>query len=344
MVSIKDVARLAGVSPTTVSRVINGTGAASPQTTERVLQAVKTLGYQPNLLARSLRVQRSKLLGFLVIDIESPVFARFAKHVEETATKKGYNLILCNVGENPKREKEYLEILIQRQVEGIIFSRVSDESLLYKTPQLSRIPYVVLDRNLEKEEAPTVKLDNHRAGALAAEHLIALGHRYLACITGPLTIKICRERLEGFLETAKKKGIPEANLLVIEGNFKIDGGKAGVEHILTHPHPPTAIFCMNDLMALGALSTIRERGFSVPEDFSVVGLDNTILSEYSFPPLTTVAQPFDQMARETIQLLMKLIQGKKIRKREILLPPKLLIRASTAPPKDYGPPLTEGGP
>lgn len=333
MISIKDVARLAGVSPTTVSRVINGTGATSPRTTQRVLEAIEALGYQPNLLARSLRVQRSKLLGFLVIDIESPVFARLAKHIEDTATRKGYNLILCNVGENPKKEKEYLEVFIQRQVEGIIFSRVSDESLLYKTPQLSRIPYVVLDRNLEREEAPTVKLDNYQAGALAAEHLFSLGHQYIACITGPLKIKICRERLEGFTETAQKKGVPAENLFVVEGNFKIDGGKMGMEKILALPHPPTAIFCMNDLMALGAISAIREGGFSIPEDFSVIGLDNTILSEYSYPPLTTVAQPFDQMAKEAINLLLKLIEGKKVRKKEILLPPQLLVRASTAPPQ-----------
>ncbi|MCX7668371.1 MAG: substrate-binding domain-containing protein, partial [Atribacterota bacterium] len=262
-----------------------------------------------------------------------PVFARLAKHIEEAATRRGYNLILCNVGENPKKEKEYLEVLIQRQVEGIIFSRVSDESLLYKTPQLSRIPYVVLDRNLEKEEAPTVKLDNYQAGALAAEHLYSLGHRLMACLTGPLKIKICRERLEGFTETAQKKGIPRENLLIVEGNFKIDGGKTGMEIILTLPHPPTAIFCMNDLMALGAISAIREHGFSIPEDFSVIGLDNTILSEYSYPPLTTVAQPFDRMAREALNLLIKLIEGKKIRKKEILLSPELLLRSSTAPPK-----------
>ncbi|MGC8778430.1 MAG: LacI family DNA-binding transcriptional regulator [Candidatus Caldatribacteriaceae bacterium] len=333
MVSIKDVARLAGVSPTTVSRVINGTGTQRPETVERVLKAIEKLNYQPNLLARSLRVQKSKLLGFLAIDIDSPVFARLAKHIEEVAARKGYNLILCNVGENPKKEKEYLEILIQRQVEGIIFSRVSDESLLYRTPQLSKIPYVVLDRNLEKEEAPTVKLDNYQAGALAAEHLLSLGHRRMACLTGPLTIKICRERLAGFTETLKKQGIPEEAILIVEGNFKIDGGKKGMEKILHHPELPTAIFCMNDMMALGTMRAIREHGFSVPEDFSVVGLDNSILSEFSYPPLTTIAQPFDQMAREAINLLIKLMAGKKIRKKEILLPPKLLVRASTASPQ-----------
>jgi len=332
LVSIKDVARLAGVSPTTVSRVINGTGKTSANTARKVLQAIEKLNYQPNLLARSLRSQRSRLLGFLVIDIESPVFARLAKYIEEAATRKGYNLILCNVGENPKKEREYLEILIQRQVEGILFSRVSDESLLYRTPQLEKIPYVVLDRSLEKEEAPTVKLDNYQAGVLAAEHLFSLGHRQFACITGPLTIKICRERLEGFVETLQRKGIPQEDIFVAQGNFKIDGGRSGMENILFLPQPPTAIFCMNDMMALGAMWTIRERGFSVPENFSIVGLDNSILSEYSFPPLTTVAQPFDLMASRAMELLVKLIEGKKVRKKEILLPPKLMVRSSTAPP------------
>ncbi|MGQ9748052.1 MAG: LacI family DNA-binding transcriptional regulator [Candidatus Caldatribacteriaceae bacterium] len=333
MVSIKDVARLAGVSATTVSRVINQTGKTSSKTTKRVIQAIEKLHYQPNLLARSLRSQKSKLLAFLVLDIESPVFARLAKYIEESASKKGYNLILCNIGENPKKEKEYLEILVQRQVEGIIFSRVSDESLLFKTPQLDKIPYVVLDRNLEKEEAPTVKLDNHRAGLLAAEHLFDLGHRRFACLSGPLKIKICRERLEGFIETLKIKGVSFQDVHIIEENFKIEGGKKGMNIILSLPNPPTAIFCMNDLMALGAVNAIHERHFSVPEDFSVVGLDNNLLSEYSYPPLTTVAQPFDQMAKEAINLLVKLIEGRKIRKREIILPPKLVVRSSTAPPK-----------
>ena len=139
MPSIKEVARLAGVSITTVSRVINNKGSVKKETAEKVWEAVHLLNYQPNLLARSLRSQQSRLLGLLVPDIESPVFARLAKHLEEIASKKGYSLIFCNTNDDPEKEKSYLEILIRRQVEGIIFSRVSDESLLFKTPQLSKI-------------------------------------------------------------------------------------------------------------------------------------------------------------------------------------------------------------
>lgn len=334
MVSIKDVAKLAGVSVSTVSRVINKRGKTSKETEEKVWRAIEILQYRPNLLARSLRSQKTKLLGLLVPDIDSPFFARLAKYIEEAAYQKGYNLILCNVGEDPKREKDYLEVLVQRQVEGIIFPRVSDESLLVRIPYLSKIPYVILDRTLEKEEAPTVKLDNVAAGMLAATHLLELGHRKFACITGPQKISVSRERLEGFLTTLTQAGISAENIFVVEGDFKIDGGRKGMERILDHFSPPFALFCMNDMMAFGAIQMARERGWRVPEDISVVGLDNNPLCEVFSPPLTTVAQPFDQIAKAGITLLCKLIEGKKVRKKSITVSPYLVTRQSTAPPRE----------
>ncbi|MEN3202123.1 MAG: LacI family DNA-binding transcriptional regulator [Atribacterota bacterium] len=334
MVSIKDVAKLAGVSVSTVSRVINKRGKTSKETEEKVWRAIEILQYRPNLLARSLRSQKTKLLGLLVPDIDSPFFARLAKYIEEAAYQKGYNLILCNVGEDPKREKDYLEVLVQRQVEGIIFPRVSDESLLVRIPYLSKIPYVILDRTLEKEEAPTVKLDNIAAGMLAATHLLKLGHRKFACITGPQKISVSRERLEGFLTTLIQAGISVENIFVVEGDFKIDGGRKGMERILDHLSPPFALFCMNDMMAFGAIQVARERGWQVPRDISVVGLDNNPLCEVFSPPLTTVAQPFDQIAKAGITLLCKLIEGKKVRKKSITVLPYLVTRQSTAPPRE----------
>ncbi len=333
MVSIKDVARLAGVSASTVSRVLNKKGRTSRETEEKVWKAVEVLQYRPNLLARGLRSQRTKLLGLLVPDIDSPFFARLAKYIEEVAYRKGYNLILCNVGEDPRKERSYLEVLMQRQVEGIIFPRVSDESLLFRIPHLSKIPYVVLDRTLEKEEAPTVKLDNLAAGKLAATHLLELGHKKFACITGPQKISVSRERLEGFLERLAQAGISAENIYIVEGDFKIDGGRKAMERILAHFSPPFALFCMNDMMAFGAIQIAREKGWRVPEDISVVGLDNNPLCEVFSPPLTTVAQPFDQIARLGITLLCKLIEGKRVRKKSLTVPPHLVVRQSTAPPQ-----------
>lgn len=335
MSSIKEVARLAGVSIATVSRVINNRGSVKKETAEKVWEAVRLLNYQPNLLAQSLRSQQSKLLGLIVPDIESPVFARLAKYLEEMASKKGYSLIFCNTNDDPEKEKNYLAILIRRRVEGIIFSRVSDESLLFKTPQLSKIPYVVLDRTLEKEEAPTIKLDNYTAGVLAASHFLNLGHKKFACLAGPLKIKICRERFYGFFDTLEEKGINLRENFIEEGNFKIEEGKEAMNKILSLSpfEQPTAVFSMNDLMAIGAMQAIKERGLSIPGDISVIGLDNIPLCDVVSPPLTTIAQPFDEMAKEGINLLLKLVEGKKIRKTTILIKPKLVIRNSTAPPK-----------
>jgi len=331
--SIKEVARLAGVSITTVSRVINNKEPVKKETAEKVWEAVHLLNYQPNLLARSLRNQQSKLLGLLVPDIENPIFARLAKHLEEAASKKGYSLIFCNTNDDPEKERNYLEILVQRQVEGIVFSRVSDERLFFKTPQLSRIPYIVLDRTLEIEEAPTIKLDNYAAGVLAASHLLNLGHKKFACLAGPLKIKICRERFYGFLDTLEKSGIGLREELIEEGDFKIEEGKKAMNRILNSSplEQPTAVFSMNDLMAIGAIQAIKGRGLSVPGDVSVIGLDNIPLCDVVSPPLTTIAQPFDEMAKEGISLLLKLIEGKKIRKTTIVLQPELVIRNSTAP-------------
>lgn len=333
MASIRDVAKLAGVSITTVSRVINKRGRISKETEEKVWRAIEALQYQPNLLARGLRSQKTKLLGLLVPDIDSPFFARLAKYIEEAAYRKGYNLILCNVGENPKKEKHYLEVLIQRQVEGIIFPRVSDESLFVRTPQLSKIPYVVLDRTLEREEAPTVKLNNRMAGSLAASHLVELGHRKFACISGPRNINVCRERLEGFLEHLQREGIHPEDVIVAEADFKIEGGRKAMEKILSLLSPPFALFSMNDMMAFGAIQVAREKEVQIPRDVSVIGLDNNPLGEVFSPPLTTVAQPFDRIAREGIALLCKLIEGKKVRKKSIEVPPYLVVRQSTAPPQ-----------
>jgi len=331
--SIKEVARLAGVSITTVSRVINNKEPVKKETAEKVWEAVHLLNYQPNLLARSLRNQQSKLLGLLVPDIENPIFARLAKHLEEAASKKGYSLIFCNTNDDPEKERNYLEILVQRQVEGIVFSRVSDERLFFKTPQLSRIPYIVLDRTLEIEEAPTIKLDNYAAGVLAASHLLNLGHKKFACLAGPLKIKICRERFYGFLDTLEKSGIGLREEFIEEGDFKIEEGKKAMNRILNSSplEQPTAVFSMNDLMAIGAIQAIKGRGLSVPGDVSVIGLDNIPLCDVVSPPLTTIAQPFDEMAKEGISLLLKLIEGKKIRKTTIVLQPELVIRNSTAP-------------
>ncbi|HSV31314.1 MAG TPA: LacI family DNA-binding transcriptional regulator [Atribacteraceae bacterium] len=334
MTSIKDVAHLAKVSPTTVSRVINKSNSVTPLIRERVWKAVEQLNYKPNLLARSLRSQKSKLIGFLVPNIENPIFSRLAKYVEESASRRGYNVILCNTGDDPEREKVYLDILFQHQVEGIIFSRVSDESSLFKSIHLESVPYVVLDRALDSELSPTVKLDNFKAGYLAARHLVELGHQRIACISGPQKIKLCRERLAGYQHALLEAKILFPETFMVEGDFKIEGGYTQGLSLLSKPFSdrPSAILCMNDLTAFGVMQAAREKGVTIPGHLSLTGIDDSPMSKIVYPPLTTVAQPFDRIAREGVEMMIKQIKGVKLRKKLIVIEPQLIIRSSTAPP------------
>ncbi|BER92329.1 LacI family DNA-binding transcriptional regulator [Atrimonas thermophila] len=334
MPSIKDVAKLAGVSIATVSRVINNSGKVSPERRSRVIEAIEKLNYQPNLLARGLRQQKTRLVGCLVPDVENLVFARLAKYLEEFLSAHGYSVILCNTNNDKNKEKNYLSVLIQRKVDGIIFSRVSDESILFMSSYFKQVPYVVLDRTLEIEFAPTVKLDNFLGGFLAAQHLVEMGHRHLACITGPLKIRLCRERLEGFREGLKVAGIDLHSEYIFESDFKINGGKeAALKMLATGGGLPTAVFAHNDMMAFGAMQAFRDKGLDIPKDISVVGFDNIPICEVVSPPLTTVAQPFEEMARLGVELLDSLIKGEEVTQKIMLVKPYLVIRASTAPPR-----------
>ncbi|MCD6156184.1 MAG: LacI family DNA-binding transcriptional regulator [Candidatus Atribacteria bacterium] len=333
MPSIKDVAKLAGVSIATVSRVINNSGKVSSEKRSRVIEAIEKLNYQPNLLARGLRQQKTRLVGCLVPDVENLVFAGLAKYIEEFLSACGYNVILCNTNNDKNKEKNYLSILIQRKVDGIIFSRVSDESILFMSSHLKRVPYVVLDRTLEIEFAPTVKLDNFLGGLLAAQHLVEMGHRRFACITGPLKIKLCRERLEGFREGLRMAGIDLREEYIFESNFKIDGGKEAALKMLAAGDLPTAIFAHNDMMAFGAIQVFRDKELSIPEDVSVVGFDNLPICELVSPPLTTVAQPFEKMAYLGVKLLDSLIKNEEVIQKTLVVKPYLVTRASTSPPR-----------
>ncbi|HHF09317.1 MAG TPA: LacI family transcriptional regulator [Candidatus Atribacteria bacterium] len=333
MPSIKDVAKLAGVSIATVSRVINNSGRVSPEKRSRVMEAIEKLNYQPNLLARGLRQQKTRLVGCLVPDVENLVFARLAKYLEKFLSLCGYSVILCNTNNDKNKERDYLFVLVQRKVDGIIFSRVSDESILFMSSYLKRIPYVVLDRTLETEFAPTVKLDNFLGGFLAAQHLVEMGHRRLACITGPLKIGLCRERLEGFREGLRRAGIDLHNEYIFESNFRIDGGREAALKMLSASSLPTAVFTHNDMMAFGVIQVFRSKGLNIPGDISVVGFDNVPMCEVISPPLTTVAQPFEEIARLGVEMLDSLIKGKEIDKRTVVVKPYFVARSSTARPR-----------
>lgn len=344
MTSIKDVAKLAGVSVMTASRAINRHSSVSVDARNKVLKAAKTLDYRPNLTARSLRVSRSQLIGLLLPDIENPVFASLAKHVEEAANRLGYNVILGNTWEDHRREAQYIELMLSRRIDGIILSPVSPDN----HRQLCQIsaPVVQLDRFFHKEnedQPPFVGVDNREVGRMAARHLAGLGHRHFACIPGPLHIGVFAERLEGFREELSNAGHQLAAVIGAGEVGQIGYGAKFFEELLRIcPLRPLALFCANDLTALGAIQAANRLGFAIPGDVSVIGVDDIPAGNLTHPTLTSIRQPVKEIADAGVELLVDMLTRREKRdKREakrpeakpknIILMPRLVVRESTGP-------------
>lgn len=330
MAGMKDVAKLAGVSISTVSRVINGTIPVDDATKKRVQDAINKVNFKPNLLARGLRSKSGHMIGLAVPEILHETFVYFIKYTEELAAEMGFNIVVGNTHGNPDIEERFIDSLIQRHIDGIIFSRVSDNSRVLHILDKTDIPIVVLDRALDVEDVPTVVLDNFRAGELAAEHLISLNHGQLCCISGPLDIALSRERLSGFKSVLKRRGVILKDECIVEGDFGYDSGMRTMEEILSRKVNCTAIWAQSDLMAIGAMNVLHRAHKSVPGDISIMGMDNINLAEMKFPTLTTISQPFREMCSTAFAMLFN--QKKKIalETTRVVLQPELVIRESTA--------------
>ena len=332
MSSMKDVARLAGVSVSTVSRVINESIPVDENTKKKVLDAIDRLNYKPNLLAKGLRVKSGHLIGFIVPEISLHPFVNLINSMEEYVVRRGFNLILGNTQNDPNVEEMQIDHFIRRNVDGVVITRVSDESRILEIIDKSNIPFVAVDRELEMQELPSVVLDNYKAGVLAARHLRELGHRQFACITGPLNIKLCRERLNGFENTLAEDAIPFSRERVFEGDFKFNSGIKGMEYLLHQRIPITALWAQNDLMAVGCLKVLQQKGIRVPEDMSLMGMDDLEIARMVNPTLTTIKQPFKQMSREAVDILLRMRSGQDLKEKKVVLQPQLVKRSSTAPP------------
>ncbi|HBT50227.1 MAG TPA: LacI family transcriptional regulator, partial [Caldanaerobacter subterraneus] len=254
-----------------------------------------------------------------------------ARGVEDSAHIYGYNVFLCNTDDNLEKESEYIRALKEKYVDGIIFTS-SVPSDYQHIMELVRdgVPIVMMDRRMESEEIYGVFIDNYEGGYLATKHLIDLGHRKIGCITGPLKVKNARERLEGYKRALLDNGIEVDERLIFEGDYKINNGIIGTEKLLNDNKDITAIFACNDLMAYGAYKTIRSYGYKIPDDISVVGFDDILLSQIMEPQLTTIRQPAYDMGLTAARMLIKLIEGKKVSKKIIIFKPQLVIRQSTA--------------
>jgi LacI family transcriptional regulator len=328
MSTIRQVAKRAGVSATTVSHVINKTRFVSDDTRGKVLAAMHELGYRPNALARSLRRGETHTLGLILPDSANPFFAEVGRSVEEAAFEHGYSVILCNSEGDIQKENLYVDVLSKKQVDGIIFVATEGQADSLQTLLEQDMPVVLVDRDLPDAQVDAVLTDNHQGGYLATQHLIRLGHRRIACLMGPSFLTPSAYRMYGYRSALEEAGLPFTEELIDQGDFHPQAGKKATARLLQKTDPPTAIFVCNDMMAIGALSALIEAGRQVPNDVAVVGFDDIELATYTIPPLTTVEQPKRIMGQCAIELLLARIASPERPVQRKKLPTTLIIRKS----------------
>ncbi len=329
--TIKDVAQAAQVSITTVSHVINNTRFVDPATKERVLTSLAELRYHPNSLARSLRNGITKTIGLIVPDASNLFFAEMARKIEDFGFEQGYSVILCNSDNDPVKQTSYINTLLAKQVDGVIFiSSDSEPDDLIRLVD-NNIPLVVADRNVPLELADVVLLNNEQAGYDATRHLLDLGHRCIACITGPNDLSPSMQRVEGYQRCLQEFGVAYKSDLLEMGDFGIQSGEEAMQRLLSSSCKPTAIFALNDMMAIGAMAAVHKAGFSIPEDISIIGFDDIELASMVIPALTTMAQPIDEIAHFATSFLINRLGGLRHEtNQQIILTAELIKRESTA--------------
>ena len=333
MTSIKDVAKHASVSISTVSHVVNGTRFVGAEATERVHQAIKELSYIPSSVARSLKSQNTRTLGMLVPNCSNPYFSEIMRSIEERCFELGYNLILCNTYDKPERQTQYLKILSEKRVDGLILITASPPDQ-WKLPLKLNIPVVLVDREVGNPMCDLVETAHAYGAQLATQHLIDLNHQHIACIAGPIELSSSTQRIHGW-QTALAQAKLKPSLL-LHSDFTSQGGYEAMLQLLErrktlNPTKPSAVLICNDLMAIGAVRAVHEQGLQVPQDLSIVGFDDIELARFTSPPLTTVRQPKQQMGAQAVDLVIERISGLRTTTKTILLKPELCVRASTAP-------------
>lgn len=312
---IRDVARHAEVSPATVSRVLNEDPHVGEQYRKRVLEAVATLDYRPNRLARNLRMQRSATIGVVVSDIENPHFSETVRAVEDIAYQRGYRVLVCNTDESPDKQRDYLGQLIDERVLGVILSPSDPGGAEIAEMIDAGIPVVAYDREVADPRADVVIADNVRATWAATQLLIDAGHRDIAYVGGRREVETGAERLDGFELTMRAAGLAPRS---VDGAFKVARARAAVGALLAESDRPSALVVGNNLMTVGALGAIGDHALRVPDDIALVGIDDPFWAEFVDPPLTTVAQPVRRMAADAMELLLDRVAGTRTDPRRIV--------------------------
>jgi len=329
-----EVAKEAGVSIATVSRVVNGEGGVSKTLENRVRRAVKKLHYHPSSVAQSLAKQRSMLVGILVPLLEHPYYSRIASVIERRLFDCGYQALICNTEEDEDRERAYIEMLLRQRVEGIIIDSSARNSKNLTELHENHIPIVLFDRVLSDVQCNQVFCDNSQGGFSGIQHLVELGHRRIGVIAAPSYPETLQRRIRGTREAVEFFGIDaDPELLVVGDTQLFDMGYEAGLHLLRLPVPPTAIFALTDVTAIGVMHAAAEMKLRIPDDLSLMGYDDLPFASYTVPQLTTVAQPLDQMGATAVEVLLDQMGKQDQPPVKAVLTTKLVVRGSTAPPK-----------
>lgn len=328
--TLEEVARLAGVSRSTVSRVINNHPNVRPEVRKRVWEVIQQVGYQPHAAARSLVTNRTQMLGLviprgLVTLFSDPFFPILIRGVADVCTARRYYLMLSFFSDPHQQEELYRRALRSRLLDGVILSGAPLDDPLVPWLLQDNTPFVVAGRYPD-ERVTYVDVDNVGGARMAVEHLLRLGHRRIATITGPLTMMAGQDRLEGYRQALLSRGIPVHDALIAEGDFTEEGARVAMQRLL--PQRPTAVFAASDTMAVGAMKAIREAGLRIPDDIAIVGFDDLPIASAVDPPLTTVRQPIERMGAMAAEMLIGLVEGTITGPQHVILPTQLIVRAS----------------
>jgi LacI family transcriptional regulator len=330
--TVVDVARRAGVSTATVSRILSGASRGRPLTRERVIAAARELGYRPSGVARSLKLRSTRTIGLIITDIANPFYPELVRAIEDAALERHQALLLCNGAEDAAREAAYLEVLAERRVEGIIVASSGLTERHGRWLARAPLPVVLVNCTLPDVGIPGIQTDNVAGARLATEHLLDLGHRSIAHVAGPPTNAASAERRAGFAEALAARGLDPDGAVVVTGDGHVGGGERALLEILARAPETTGIVAYNDLTAIGVLRALRRAGRSVPQDVSVVGFDDIAVAAEIEPPLTTVTQDVATMGRWAVEQLTAALAGNRPAGGPILLAATLQVRESTGPP------------
>lgn len=333
MPTLKDVAKYAGVSITTVSRVLNDTSKVNPDTLQRVQRAMRKLGYQPNRVAQRLRTTRgqSKMLGLIIPDIQNQFYSSIVRGIEDVAYDKNYAVILCNSDESSNKEKFYLDVLQSESVDGVILHPIHQHSKVLEGLIKSGVPAVCVDRKLVRERVDTVVINNVHGGYMAVEHLISLGHKRIGILSSFPEFSSFEERQNGYEQALRDNGLEmDKDLMKMGDPRSAKNARKLTKQLLALDNPPTAIFATNNLMTLGLLEAVNEAKLKIPDDISAIGFDDMPWSKAVTPPLTVIRQPGYEMGRRAAELMFQRIADPLREQVQITMEPSIILRESTA--------------